>query len=194
MPSPADEANRDDLAGLLHAALEHAVPTLGPGWRLQYKVPRSGGDAATPRPGISAVLINAELGVALLDVVPRITAGEQRGKPAEELRGQLKAGGVPAALRKSMPIVHLVVTPERMARLSEALRYAFSWELPLGIPLETKWADRIVQIVSAEPAERAGHPGSADPASRDPSSRPGPHFRGTRPPRAARRFLLPQRR
>jgi hypothetical protein len=194
MPLPADGAKRDDLAGLLQAALEHAVPTLGPGWRLQYRAPRSGGNAAAPRPGISAVLINAELGVALLDVVPRITAGEQPSKPAEELRGQLKAGGVPATLLRSMPIVHLVVTPGRMTRLSEALRYAFSWEPPLGIPLETKWADRIVQIVSAAPVERAGRIRSADPASPAPASRPGPHSRGTRPPRAAGRFLLPQRR
>ena len=170
------------------------MPTLGPGWRLQHDALRLGRDAAAPRAGISAALINAELGMALLDVVPRIAAAEQAGKPAEQIRGLLQAGGVPDTLLRSMPIVHLVVTPAHMPRLSEALRYAFSWEPPLGIPLETKWAERIVQIVSAAPAERARSPGSADPASPAPAARPGAPSGGSRPPRAASWSLLPERR
>jgi len=145
------------------------MPTLGPGWRLQHDALRTGRDAAAPRAGVSAVLINAELGVALLDVVPRITAGEQPGNPAEELRGQLKAGGLPDALLRSMPIVHLVVTPGRMTRLSEALGYAFSWEPPLSIRPGTNWEDQVVQTVSAAPSEGPGSAASALPA---PAARP----------------------
>jgi hypothetical protein len=193
MSSPADRANRDDLAALLCAALEQAMTTLGPGWRLHYKTPRHGSDAASSSAGISAVLINAQLGVALLDVAPRITTAEQPGKPAEQLRRELKAGGIPDPLLRKMPIVHLVVTPGRMTRLSAALRYAFTWEPPLSIPPDKKWADRVAQIVSAAPSENPHSPGSTGPASPTLAARARPRPGRTRALRGAGWFPLPER-
>jgi hypothetical protein len=191
---PADHAGRDELSELLRAVLERAVAELKSGWRLQYDVSRTEGDTLCPSGGVAAILMHAEFGVALVDVVPRIAPVDRPGTPADELRSRLSSGGLKQSLLRKLPIVHLSVTPERMDRLEEILSYAFSWEPPFTSASDTRWMERVAQIVSTAPSKSVQFKPSADPSSSGSAQMRQPFAGRARALRAAGWLLSPGRR
>jgi TPR repeat protein len=125
------------------AALERAVAALGPDWRLLQGCHPAGSESRQTGMPLPAVLINHTIGVALLDMAPRITPDA-----VEQMRGALKAAQFHKTFPGNLPILHRVLTPEHLGRLPDILDYAFSWEAPLTLPHGEAWADRVQQILT----------------------------------------------
>lgn len=107
----------------------------GPGWRILRGDRLFGG----PQP---FVLLHPEVGVALLDIAPHVTA-----EGPERLQRALAEADFSARFPGDLPVVHRVLPTEHLGRLPDILDYAFQWQAPLTLPPGRAWADGLQRIL-----------------------------------------------
>lgn len=159
-------------------ALGRAVLTMRPGWIALRGCVLATGDAA-PAP-VRYALLHAQVGIALLDVVP----GRTTPHAPDHLRRTLDAAAFGAEFGCIPPILYFCTPARALPDVGYLLEHEFSRQPPSPLPRGEAWVAAAQAVLSAQPLplprQRAGrvddHPLRHAPLAWQPAQR----FGGTR--------------
>lgn len=161
------------------AALGRAVAAMHPGW-VVLRGCVLGAERASPA-RVRYALLHAQVGVALLDVVP----GPTSPHAADCLRRRLDAAGFHVEFGRALPILYLCVPLRALPDTGRLLEHEFGRQPASALPRDGAWVAAVQGVLSAQPLERGNKQAPADGAG-GPALRRHPH--AFRPLAAGRRF------
>jgi hypothetical protein len=126
------------------AALSRAVATMRPGWVVLRGCVL--GDEAAPAQ-VRYALLHAQVGIALLDVVP----GTTNPRAADDLRQRLDAAGFCAEFGRTPPILYLCVPLRAIPDAGRLLEQEFDRQPVAALPRSDAWVAAAQSVLSAHP-------------------------------------------
>jgi len=140
------------------AALGRAVAAMHPGW-VVLRGCVLGAEHASPVQ-VRYALLHAQVGIALLDVVP----GPATPRAADCLRQRLDAAGFHVEFGRALPILYLCVPLRALPDTGRLLEHEFGRQPASALPRDGAWVAAVQGVLSAQPLERGNGQAPADGA------------------------------
>ncbi len=134
------------LSAYADTALNQAASAMRPGWVVLHGCVL-GEDGACPASRVQYAVLHAQVGIALLDVVP----GTTTTNAVERLGRQLDAAGFQVVFQRNPPMRYFCVPLRAVPDIGRLLDQEFGQHSPSTLPHGDAWVATVQRLLMAEP-------------------------------------------